>query len=408
MSLRYLTAGESHGPALTAILEGMPAGVPLAADDINEHLRRRQLGYGRGRRMQIETDRVEILSGVRHGVTLGGPLSFQIRNNDWPRWQRAMAIEPPESTEAMAAEAEKDWRLRPVSRPRPGHADLSGALKYGFTDARNVLERASARETAMRVAVGAAAYALLRTFGIYIGSHVVRLGPVAAAKEKDGVIPSPEALAGVDESPVRCADEAASQAMVDAVDEAKAKGETLGGVFEVIAYGVPPGLGSHVQWDRKLDARLAAALMSIQAMKGVEFGLGFDAGARFGSDAHDAILIDDEKRLYRLTNRAGGVEGGMSNGEPIVVRAAMKPLATLYDPLPSVDLQSMTPSKGAIERSDVTAVPAAAVVAEAVVAFELARAMIEKFGGDSLTEMRRNYDAYVAELAARGWRGFPG
>lgn len=404
MSLRYLTAGESHGPALTAILEGMPAGVPLTAADINAHLRRRQLGYGRGRRMQIETDEVEILSGVRHGTTLGGPVSFLIRNNDWPRWQRAMAVEPPESAEEMQAEAEKDWRLRPVTRPRPGHADWAGALKYGFTDARNVLERASARETAMRVAVGAAAYALLRTFGIHIASHVVRLGSAAAPTDKNGTIPSPDVLARVDESPVRCVDEAASKAMVAAVNEAKAKGETLGGVFEVIARNVPPGLGSHVQWDRKLDARLAAALMSIQAIKGVEIGIGFDAGARSGSEAHDAIHVDEDRGVYRPTNRAGGIEGGMSNGQPIVVRAAMKPLATLYDPLPSVDMATMEPSKGAIERSDVTAVPAAAVVAEAVVAFELARAMIEKFGGDSLADMRRAYDAYSADVAARGLR----
>jgi len=397
-----LTAGESHGPALTAIVEGLPAGVALSAAQINEHLRRRQLGYGRGRRMQIETDEVEILSGVRHGVSLGGPVTFMIRNKDWPRWERAMAVEAPDDPDEVRAAAEKDWRLRPVSRPRPGHADWPGALKYGFTDARNILERASARETAMRVAAGAAAAALLREFGIGIGSHVVRLGPAAAELDKDAPAPSPADLARVDESPVRCLDPAASAAMVSAVDEAKAKGETLGGVFEVIAWGVPPGLGSHVQWDRKLDARLAAAVMSIQAIKAVEFGIGFEAGARVGSRSHDAIHVDEEGRVYRPTNRAGGIEGGMSNGQPIVVRAAMKPLATLYDPLPSIDMLTREASKGAIERSDVTAVPAAAVVAEAVVAFELARAMIEKFGGDSLAEMRRNYDAYVADLAGRG------
>lgn len=402
MPLRYLTAGESHGPALTAIVEGLPAGVALSAAQINEHLRRRQLGYGRGRRMQIETDEVEILSGVRHGVSLGGPVTFMIRNKDWPRWERAMAVEAPDDPDEVRAAAEKDWRLRPVSRPRPGHADWPGALKYGFTDARNILERASARETAMRVAAGAAAAALLREFGIGIGSHVVRLGPAAAELDKDAPAPSPADLARVDESPVRCLDPAASAAMVSAVDEAKAKGETLGGVFEVIAWGVPPGLGSHVQWDRKLDARLAAAVMSIQAIKAVEFGIGFEAGARVGSRSHDAIHVDEEGRVYRPTNRAGGIEGGMSNGQPIVVRAAMKPLATLYDPMPSIDMLTREASKGAIERSDVTAVPAAAVVAEAVVAFELARAMIEKFGGDSLAEMRRNYDAYVADLAGRG------
>ncbi len=367
MPLRYLTAGESHGPALTAIVEGLPAGVALSAAQINEHLRRRQLGYGRGRRMQIETDEVEILSGVRHGVSLGGPVTFMIRNKDWPRWERAMAVEAPDDPDEVRAAAEKDWRLRPVSRPRPGHADWPGALKYGFTDARNILERASARETAMRVAAGAAAAALLREFGIGIGSHVVRLGPAAAELDKDAPAPSPADLARVDESPVRCLDPAASAAMVSAVDEAKAKGETLGGVFEVIAWGVPPGLGSHVQWDRKLDARLAAAVMSIQAIKAVEFGIGFEAGARVGSRSHDAIHVDEEGRVYRPTNRAGGIEGGMSNGQPIVVRAAMKPLATLYDPMPSIDMLTREASKGAIERSDVTAVPAAAVVAEAVV-----------------------------------------
>ncbi|MFS8581858.1 MAG: chorismate synthase [Limnochordales bacterium] len=405
MPLRFLTAGESHGPALTAILEGMPAGVKLSAAHLNQHLRRRQLGYGRGRRMQIESDEVEILSGVRHGRTLGGPVALMIRNNDWPRWQRAMAVEAPEDPEEIQAAAEKDWRLRPVTRPRPGHADWPGALKYNFTDARNVLERASARETAMRVAVGAAAAALLGEFGIRIGSHVVRLGPVAAPSDKDAPPPAPETLDRADQSPVRCLDPEASAAMVAAVDEAKAKGETLGGVFEVVAWGVPPGLGSHVQWDRKLDARLAAAVMSIQAVKAVEFGIGFEAGARFGSQAHDPILVDGEaarRRVYRPTNRAGGIEGGMSNGQPIVLRAAMKPLATLYDPLPSIDMETLEPAEGAIERSDVTAVPAAAVVAEAAVAFELARAMIEKFGGDSLAEMRRSYDAYVSELARRG------
>lgn len=412
MALRYLTAGESHGPALTAILEGMPAGVPLTAEDINTQLRRRQLGYGRGRRMQIESDEVEILSGVRHGETLGGPIAFMIRNNDWVRWQQAMSIAPLGETEQseseqigtgqMHAAAEKDWRLRPVTRPRPGHADLAGLLKYGFIDARNVLERASARETAMRVAVGAATRALLQAFGIRIGSHVVRLGPAVATYENDGRALTPENVAAVDESPVRCLDKTAEAAMIAAVDEAKAKGETLGGVFEVIAWGVPPGLGSYVQWDRKLDARIAAAVMSIQAIKGVEIGIGFEAGSCFGSDAHDAIFVDDERGMHRLTNRAGGIEGGMSNGQAIVVRAAMKPLATLYEPLPSVDVATLAPSKGAIERSDVTAVPAAAVVAEAVVAFELARAMVEKFGGDSLAEMKRNYEAYSKELASRG------
>ena len=404
MPLRFLTAGESHGPALTAILEGMPAGVKLSAAHLNQHLRRRQLGYGRGRRMQIESDEVEILSGVRHGRTLGGPVALMIRNNDWPRWQRAMAVEAPEDPEEIQAAAEKDWRLRPVTRPRPGHADWPGALKYNFTDARNVLERASARETAMRVAVGAAAAALLGEFGIRIGSHVVRLGPVAAPSDKDAPPPAPEALDRADQSPVRCLDPEASAAMVAAVDEAKAKGETLGGVFEVVAWGVPPGLGSHVQWDRKLDARLAAAVMSIQAVR--------PSNSASGLRPAPASARRPTTRFWWTARRpAGGVpahqpgrrhRGGMSNGQPIVLRAAMKPLATLYDPLPSIDMETLEPAEGAIERSDVTAVPAAAVVAEAAVAFELARAMIEKFGGDSLAEMRRSYDAYVSELARRG------
>ena len=417
MSLRFFTAGESHGPAIMAILEGMPAGVPVTASVINQQLKRRQLGYGRGRRMQIEPDLVEVLAGVRHGRTLGSPIALLIRNRDWEKWQTAMAVEPPgaplagtpDSTPAEmpgGAPGGDDWRLRPVTRPRPGHADLAGMLKYGFDDARNVLERASARETAMRVAVGAVVRQLLAAFGIVIASHVIRMGPVAAPHDPDAPPPPPEAFARVDESPVRCLDEAASRAMVQAVDEAKARGETLGGVFEVIAWGVPPGLGSHVQWDRKLDGRIAQSLMSIQAVKGVEFGLGFEAAARFGSQAHDPILYSDERGIYRPSARAGGVEGGMTNGEPLVVRAAMKPLATLYKPLPSIDMTRLEPAEGAIERSDVSAVPAAAVVAEAAVAFELARAMIEKFGGDSLDEMRRNFEAYAAALEARGMRGW--
>ncbi|MFS8664374.1 MAG: chorismate synthase [Limnochordales bacterium] len=399
--MRFLTAGESHGPAITAILEGMPAGVPLTAEDINQQLQRRQLGYGRGRRMQIESDQAEILTGVRHGRTLGSPIALLIRNKDWAKWQAAMAVAP------LPGEMEDDdWRLRPVTRPRPGHADLPGLLKYDFADARNVLERASARETAMRVAVGAVARRLLAEFGIVIASHVIRLGPAAAPHDPDAPPPPPEAFAGVDASPVRCLDEGASQAMVREVDEAKAQGETLGGVFEVIAWGVPPGLGSHVHWDRKLDGRIAQALMSIQAIKGVEFGLGFETGARPGSQAHDPILYSDQRGIHRPSNRAGGVEGGMTNGEPLVVRVAMKPLATLYNPLPSIDITTLAAAQGAIERSDVTAVPAAAVVGEAAVALELARAMIEKFGGDSLAEMQRNFEAYAAALARRGMRGW--
>lgn len=407
LSLRYLTAGESHGPALTAILEGMPAGVPLSIADINGFLQRRQLGYGRGRRMQIESDEAELLSGVRHGRTLGGPISFLIRNNDWERWQRAMARERPTKDEDRVHPEADDWRLRPVTRPRPGHADLTGALKYDFDDARNVLERASARETAMRVAVGAAALQLLRPFGVHVASHVLRLGPVAAPFTADASPPPPEAFNGIDETPLRCLDPATNDAMVAAVDDAKKRGETFGGVYEIIVWGLPPGLGSHVHWDRKLDTRLAAALMSIQATKGVEVGLGFETGARYGSESHDALFYDETRGVHRQTARSGGIEGGMTTGDPIVVRSAMKPLATLYNPLPSVEMDTLEASKGAIERSDVTAVPAAAVVAEAVVAFEVARAFLDKFGGDSLTEIRRNFEGYTEALRERGvwnWR----
>ncbi|MBO8141460.1 MAG: chorismate synthase, partial [Firmicutes bacterium] len=301
-----------------------------------------------------------------------------------------------------AATAKNDWRQRPVTRPRPGHADLSGALKYDVEDARNILERASARETAMRVAVGAACRRLLAEFGIVICSHVVRLGPVAAPRDPDALPPEPGAFADVDESPVRCLDPEASAAMVRAIDQARERGETLGGIYEVIAWGVPPGLGSHVQWDRKLDGRIAQALMSIQATKGVEFGLGFETASRFGSRAHDPILYSEAAGIHRSTGRSGGVEGGMTTGQPLVVRVAMKPLATLYNPLPSIDLSTLEPVRASIERSDVTAVPAAAVVGEAAVAFELARAMLEKFGGDSLSEIRRNFEAYARRLAERG------
>lgn len=398
MSLRFLTAGESHGQAITAIVDGVPAGLPLSPADIDAQLKRRQLGYGRGRRMQIEPDRIRILSGVRSGLALGSPIALQIENKDWAKWSNAMAVEP-----VSDADPESDWRLRPVTRPRPGHADLAGALKHGFDDVRNVLERASARETAMRVAAGAVARVLLGRFGVCIASHVVRLGPVAAEASESL---KPEDFAGVDESPLRCLDPKASEAMVRAVDEAKAAGQTLGGVFEVIVWGVPPGLGSHTQWDRKLDGRIAGALMSVQATKGVEVGLGFEAAARWGADAHDPILYSEERGIHRPSNRAGGFEGGMTNGEPLVIRAAMKPLSTLYKPLPSVDLATRQPSEGAIERSDITAVPAAAVVGEAVVAFEVARAFLEKFGGDSLKEMERNFEGYAQELAARGMTGW--
>lgn len=376
----------------------MPAGLKINSSIINTQLKRRQAGYGRGRRMQIEPDQVEILSGVRHGTTLGSPITLMIRNVDYAKWTAAMAPDAP------PADDSDDWRLRPVSRPRPGHADLAGALKYRTDDARNILERASARETAMRVAVGATARAFLSEFGVEIASHVVEFGPVKANVPWQGRLPQPGDLARVDESPVRCADQSAEKQMMQAVDDAKKAGETLGGIYEVIVWGVPPGLGSHVQWDRKLDARLAAALMSVQASKGVEFGLGFDAARLPGSKAHDPIYYSEERGIYRSSNHAGGFEGGMTNGEPIVVRVAVKPISTLYKPLPSIELPSLQPAEGAIERSDVAVVPAAGVIGEAVVAFELARAFLEKFGGDSVHETRRNYEAYVEELARRGYK----
>lgn len=398
MSLRYLTAGESHGPAIVSIIEGMPAGVPISSAVINAQLKRRQGGYGRGRRMQIEGDEAEILSGVRHGQTLGSPIALLIRNADFVKWAEAMAIDAPPS------DPSDDWRLRPVTRPRPGHADLAGALKYDTDDARNILERASARETAMRVAVGTVARALLTQFGILIKSHVVRFGPVDATLPWEGRQPVPEDLSRVDASPVRTADPGAEEAMMKAVDEAKKAGETLGGIYEVIAWGVPPGLGSHVQWDRKLDGALARGLMSVQATKGVEIGLGFGVTSRPGSQVHDPIHYSEAEGIYRGSNHAGGIEGGMSNGEPIVVRVAVKPIATLYQPLPSIDMVTLQPAEGAIERSDVAVVPAAGVIGEAVVAFEIAKAFLEKFGGDSLGEVRRNYEGYMEAIGRRGFR----
>jgi chorismate synthase len=387
--LRYLTAGESHGPSLTAILEGIPARLPLSTKDIDTELSRRQMGYGRGGRMKIEQDRVVITAGVRHGLTLGGPISLAMTNRDFANWQDTMAPE----AEATA----RDTRP-PVTRPRPGHADLPGAIKYGHRDARNVLERASARETTARVAVGAVCKRLLREFGISVLSHVVEIGGVRAGI---GDL-SPEQIGALAEaSPVRCADREASEAMVARIDEARRRKTTLGGIFEVIVEGAPVGLGSYIQWDEKLDGRLARALMSIQAIKGVEVGLGFEVARRFGFEAHDEIFYDPGRKalhglkFFRKTNYAGGLEGGMSNGEAIVLRAAMKPLSTQYAPLRSVDFETKEPFEATVERSDVCAVPAAGVIGEAVVAFEVAATLREKFGGDSLEEMRRNFDAYL-------------
>lgn len=399
MSLRFLTAGESHGPAIVSIIEGMPFGLALNSSMINKELKRRQGGYGRGRRMQIEGDTVEILTGVRHGRTLGSPITLMIQNADFEKWTEAMAVDRPPPADR------DDWRLRPVSRPRPGHADLAGMLKYGTDDARNILERASARETAMRVAVGTVARTLLSDFGIEIRSHVTQFGPVKATIPWEGRTPAPADFSDVDESPVRTADVNAGERIIQAVDDAKKAGETLGGVYEVLIWGVPPGLGSHVQWDRKIDARLSAALMSVQATKGVEFGLGFVGAGLPGSKVHDPIFHSSEEGIHRSSNYAGGIEGGMTNGEPISVKVAIKPISTLYKPLPSIDFPSLDAAEGAIERSDIAVVPAAAVVGEAVVAFEIARALLEKTGGDSMDEMRANYDQYVDNIKRRGYTG---
>jgi chorismate synthase len=382
--LRFLTAGESHGPALTVIVEGLPAGMPLLLEDIGAELARRRLGYGRGPRMRFERDDIELTGGVRHGRTLGSPVSLLIHNTEWPKWQEEMSAAPGVSA-------------KPLRQPRPGHADLVGMQKYGFDDARNVLERASARETAARVAAGALAKALLGHIGAQIVSHVVQMG---AARAPLDVRPTPTDLERVDESPVRCFDPDAEAAMIAEVEGASKAGDSLGGVVEVLGYGVPPGLGSHVHWDRKIDGLLAQALMSIQAMKGVELGEGFDVAGRRGSAAHDEILWDDSAAEYRrASSRAGGTEGGMTTGGLLVVRAAMKPLATLNRPvLRTVDTQTKEETVSFKERTDVTAVPAAGVVAETMVALVLASEAIRKFGGDSLDELVRNYRGYVDSL----------
>jgi chorismate synthase len=394
--LRYLTAGESHGRGLVAILEGMPSNVPVTAAEIDGDLIRRMGGYGRGGRMKIERDRVEILGGVRHGLTLGSPISLLVWNRDWEHWKATMAVEG----EAAGRTGERP----PMTRPRPGHADLAGALKYDHRDVRNVLERASARETAARVAVGAVCKCLLRQFGIRVVSHVVELGGIRARTEG---LDLDALVAAAEGSPVRCADPEAGAAMMARIDEARARGTSLGGVFEVLATDVPVGLGSHVHWDRRLDARLAGGLMSIQAIKGVEIGLGFEAARRFGAEVQDEIFYDAGRLagasggFTRRTNHGGGLEGGMTTGQPLVVRAAMKPIATQVNPLASVDLLTKQGGRAGVERTDVTAVPAAGVVGEAVVAFELAAALGEKLGGDSLSELLRNHRAYLAYLASR-------
>jgi chorismate synthase len=391
--LRWLTAGESHGRALVAVCEGLPAGVEVTSADLAAALTRRRAGYGRGARMKFEQDEVELTGGVRHGVTLGGPIAIRIGNTEWPKWETVMAPDPV-AADVLAAQA----RSAPLTRPRPGHADLAGMQKYGHDDARPVLERASARETAARVALGELARRLLRqVLGAEVLSHVVALGSVTAPA---GLVPGPDDLAAIDADPVRCLDPAASAAMQAEIDAAHRDGDTLGGVVEVVIHGLPPGLGSHVHWDRRLDGRLAGALMSIQAIKGVEVGDGFQTAARRGSAAHDEIEGGADG-VRRRTNRAGGIEGGMSTGEPVRLRAAMKPISTLPRALDTVDVRTGEAAKAINQRSDVTAVPAAGVVAESMAALVLADAVLEKFGGDSVAETARNADSYLKSLVVR-------
>ena len=402
--LRWLTAGESHGPALVGVLEGMPAGVGITTRDVALALARRRLGFGRGARMSFEQDEVEFLGGLRHGSTLGSPIAIRIGNTEWPKWQTVMSPDPVDG-EAMAASddigAEKELaRNRPLTRPRPGHADLVGMQKYGFEEARPILERASARETAARVALGAVAAAFLdQAYGIELVSHTVAIG--TAAVPQGAELPGPDDVDTLDADPVRCFDPTGSAAMIAEVEAAKKDGDTLGGVVEVVAYAVPPGLGSHVHWDRRLDAQLAAALMGIQAIKGVEVGDGFATARRRGSQAHDEMERDSAGAIRRRTGRAGGTEGGMSTGEVLRVRAAMKPISTVPRSLATVDVASDDPATAIHQRSDVCAVPAAGVVAEAMVALVLAQACVEKFGGDSVAETRRNHVAYLESIPSR-------
>jgi chorismate synthase len=391
--LRWLTAGESHGRALVAICEGMPAGVEITTADVAAALARRRAGYGRGARMRFEQDETEITAGVRHGRTLGGPVAIRIANTEWPKWEAVMSADPVDPAE-LADLA----RNAPLTRPRPGHADLAGMQKYGHDDARAVLERASARETAARVALGELGRRFLRqVLGAEIVSHVVSIGQVAAP---DGLLPGPQDTAAIDADPVRCLDPAVSAAMQAEIDAARKDGDTLGGVVEVAVYGLPPGLGSHVHWDRRLDGRLAGAMMSIHAIKGVEIGDGFATARRRGSRAHDEIE-SDAAGIRRLTNRAGGIEGGMSTGEVVRVRVAMKPISTVPRALATVDVRSGEPARAINQRSDVTAVPAAGVVAEAMAALVLADAAIEKFGGDSVAETARNLEGYLKAMVIR-------
>lgn len=398
--LRFITSGESHGRGLTGIIEGIPSGLELSGEDIDADLRRRQGGHGRGGRMKIETDHAEILSGVRWGRTIGSPVCIMIENRDWKNW-----------SEGMSASAEHTGSIGPVTRPRPGHADLPGALKYDHADVRNILERSSARETAMRVGLGAIAKKFLSVFGVRVGSYVVQIGNEPGSSTGQGArgrkqtVTAERLLAlyqAAEKSPVRCPDPAASKKMIAMIDRAIKQGNSLGGIFEVFILGVPVGLGSHIQWDRKFDGRLSQAVMSIQAIKGVEIGLGFEMGRRFGSEVMDEIFYERSpgaaSGFYRGSNNAGGIEGGMTNGMPVLIRAAMKPIPTLRKALQSVDLATKKPFAAAYERSDTCAVPAAAVVAEAMAALITADAFLEKFGGDSVRETRRNYDSYMKYL----------
>jgi len=389
--LRWLTAGESHGPSLVAILEGLPAHVEITSEQIGDALARRRLGYGRGARMKFERDEVTMVGGVRHGETQGGPVAIQVGNSEWPKWETVMSADPVDE-EVLAKQA----RNAPLTRPRPGHADLAGMQKYDFDDARPILERASARETAARVALGAVASAFLeQATGARIVSHVIELGGVRTTGTD---LPTPDDVAALDEDQVRCFDAASSAAMVARIDEAHKDGDTLGGVVEVVVYGLPPGLGSHVHWDRRLDARLAGALMGIQAIKGVEVGDGFELAATPGSLAHDEIVREDSGTIRRTSGRSGGTEGGMTTGEALRVRAAMKPIATVPRALRTIDVATGEEAVAHHQRSDVCAVPAAGIVAEAMVALVLADAVLEKFGGDSVGETRRNVEAYRANL----------
>ncbi|WP_249659939.1 chorismate synthase [Lysinibacillus fusiformis] len=386
--MRYLTAGESHGPQLTTIIEGLPSLLPITAEKINHDLKRRQGGHGRGRRMQIETDTVEIVAGVRHGQTLGSPVALIVTNDDWKHWTKIMGAEP------LAEDVNPEDIKRQISRPRPGHADLVGGMKYGHRDLRNVLERSSARETTVRVAVGSVAKALLNELGISIVAHVTEIVGIKADTSLVAGKTVDEIRAIVEADPCYCVDPVASAKMVEAIDEAKKAGDSIGGVVEVIVEGMPAGVGSYVHYDRKLDAKLAAAMLSINAFKGVEFGLGFEMARRKGSEVHDEIIWTEEEGYTRATNRLGGLEGGMSTGMPIVVRGVMKPIPTLYKPLQSVDIETKEPFKASVERSDSCAVPAASVVAEHVIAWEIANVILEQFHSDQLPQLKAQIDEH--------------